>query len=216
MKEDKFESFIRSHRDAFDDLEPRAEIWLKIKKDSEHKTRFVWNNVLWKAASVLIIFCASFVANEYWHQYRNADIPVATAEEPVKEIKIPELLEAEVYYTSRVEQRLQELDSRPSIFNPLWYGMSFGIGAGAGLISDKISLGFVAATEEQVAHHLKSHLKTLPEQDTKSRAIVEQMLEDEEKHGHAALQAGGTDFPKPVKQAMTLVSKVMTALSYRL
>lgn len=114
------------------------------------------------------------------------------------------------------EERLEQLHSRPSVLNPLWYGLSFGIGAGAGLISDKISLGFVAATEDQVCHHLEGHLGSLPRQDGKSRAIVEQMLIDERKHGHNALQAGGTEFPALVKMIMTGVSSVMTTISYRL
>ena len=114
------------------------------------------------------------------------------------------------------EQRLKELDSRTSLLNPLWYGLSFGIGAGAGLVSDRLSLGFVAATEEQVCKHLESHLEKLPEADDRSRAIVEQMLADEKQHGDRALEVGGAEFPKPVKAAMTLVSKAMTSSSYRI
>ncbi len=124
--------------------------------------------------------------------------------------------EEEIDHLVWCEERLTSLDSRPSLLNPLWYAMSFGIGAGAGLISDKISLGFVAATEEQVCRHLSEHLQSLPESDGASKAIVKQMLIDEEKHGHTALAAGGYDFPAPVKAAMTQVSKVMTSLSYRI
>ncbi|WP_317931330.1 2-polyprenyl-3-methyl-6-methoxy-1,4-benzoquinone monooxygenase [Halioxenophilus sp. WMMB6] len=114
------------------------------------------------------------------------------------------------------EERLRELDSRPSLLNPLWYGLSFAVGAGAGLVSDKLSLGFVAATEEQVGKHLQSHLDKLPADDDKSRAIVEQMLDDEQQHGDRALQAGGQPFPRPVKSLMSLVSKAMTTSSYYL
>jgi ubiquinone biosynthesis monooxygenase Coq7 len=124
--------------------------------------------------------------------------------------------EEEIDHLQWCEERLDELHSRPSIFNPLWYALSFGIGAGAGLISDRISLGFVAATEDQVCAHLEDHLQTLPPQDQKSRSVVEQMLVDERKHGHAALGAGGARFPGPVKMVMTGVSKVMTTISYRL
>ncbi len=112
------------------------------------------------------------------------------------------------------EQRLQELDSRPSVLNPLWYGLSFAIGASAGLISDRLSLGFVAATEEQVCQHLQSHLQKLPAGDQKSRAVVEQMLRDESEHAETAKLAGGVTFPGPVKKAMTLASTVMTRSSY--
>jgi len=113
------------------------------------------------------------------------------------------------------DERLRELDSRPSALNPLWYGVSFALGAATGLLGDKISLGFVAATEDQVCRHLDRHLHDLPREDSRSRAIVAQMRDDEARHGTAALEAGGAEFPQPVKDAMTLVSAVMTATSYR-
>lgn len=122
----------------------------------------------------------------------------------------------EVDHLAWCEQRLTSLQARPSLLNPLWYGMSFGIGATAGLISDKISLGFVAATEDQVCEHLKTHLVKLPENDDASRAIVQQMLEDEAKHAHAARSAGGVDFPAPIKKIMTATSTLMTRSSYHL
>ena len=113
------------------------------------------------------------------------------------------------------DERLRELGSQPSYLNPAWFGLSFALGAIAGAISDKVSLGFVAATEERVCKHLRDHLKSLPEDDRKSRLILQQMLEDEQRHGDNALQAGGTDFPRPVKDAMSAVSQVMTRSSYR-
>ena len=113
-------------------------------------------------------------------------------------------------------QRLEELDSRPSQLNPLWYAASFGLGAGAGLISDRLSLGFVAATEQQVCRHLESHLDKLPLEDTKSRAVIAAMLVDEGRHATQALKAGGLAFPEPVKKAMSLIARVMTASSYRI
>lgn len=114
------------------------------------------------------------------------------------------------------QQRLDALDSHTSYLNPLWYGLSFAIGAGAGLISDKVSLGFVAATEDQVCQHLQKHLADLPEHDEKSRAVVAQMLRDEARHADMALSAGGYNFPAPVKGLMTMVSKAMTSTSYRI
>lgn len=113
------------------------------------------------------------------------------------------------------DERLQELDSRPSLLNPLWYGMSFVLGAATGLMGDRISLGFVAATEDQVCRHLDRHMRDLPVDDERSRAIVAQMRADEARHGASALAAGGADFPQPVKDAMTLISGVMTATAYR-
>ena len=114
------------------------------------------------------------------------------------------------------EERLRELGSHTSYLNPAWYGMSFALGAIAGAIGDKVSLGFVAATEERVCSHLKEHLKQLPEDDRKSQLILQQMLQDEQRHGDNALAAGGTDFPRPVKDAMSAVSQVMTRTSYRI
>jgi ubiquinone biosynthesis monooxygenase Coq7 len=112
------------------------------------------------------------------------------------------------------EQRLAELGSRPSILNPLWYAGSFVIGATAGVIGDKWSLGFVAETERQVVRHLESHLDRLPSDDGRSRAIVEQMKVDEEQHGSTAEEAGGARLPAPVRSLMTVVSRVMTRGAY--
>lgn len=122
----------------------------------------------------------------------------------------------EIDHLAWCQERLDALDSQPSVLNPLWYGLSFGVGAVAGLIGDKVSLGFVAATEDQVCKHLENHLQELPEQDVKSRAVVGKMLEDEARHAHAALDAGGVNFPAPIKGAMTAVSKVMTKASYKI
>lgn len=112
------------------------------------------------------------------------------------------------------ERRLQELDSHTSLLNPLWYAGSFAIGALAGLAGDRWSLGFVVETERQVVQHLEEHLARLPEQDGRSRAILEQMKEDETHHATTALNAGAADLPEPVKQAMKVTSKVMTASAY--
>lgn len=114
------------------------------------------------------------------------------------------------------ETRLRELDSRPSLLNPLWYTMSFGLGAAAGLAGDKWSLGFVAETEDQVCTHLRSHLDRLPQDDTRSKAIVEQMLIDEDQHATTARNAGAAPLPTPVKGAMTAMARVMKTLVYRI
>ncbi|MBU0563354.1 MAG: 2-polyprenyl-3-methyl-6-methoxy-1,4-benzoquinone monooxygenase [Gammaproteobacteria bacterium] len=122
----------------------------------------------------------------------------------------------EIDHLAWCEQRIRQLGSHTSVLNPLFYGLSFGIGATAGLISDRISLGFVAATEDQVCKHLDEHLGQLPASDDKSRAILEQMREDEQQHSTAAIEAGGLRFPAPVKFGMSLVSKVMTKATYRI
>ena len=114
------------------------------------------------------------------------------------------------------ESRLNELGSHKSLLNPLWYGGSLAIGALAGLAGDKWSLGFVTETENQVVRHLDSHLAQISEKDNKSRAILEQMKEDEGHHATAALHAGGAELPKPIKQLMGLTSRIMTRAAYRI
>lgn len=138
-----------------------------------------------------------------------------TAKLPNVRAEMEQAADEETDHLAWCEQRLHQLQSHTSVFNPVWYGLSFSIGASAGLLSDRISLGFVAATEEQVCNHLRDHLAELPPHDIASRTILETMLEDEEKHGHNALRAGGLEFPKWVKKAMRTVSRVMTSLSYR-
>lgn len=113
------------------------------------------------------------------------------------------------------ERRLEELDSRPSLLNPVWYAGSFVLGSIAGLAGDKISLGFVAETEKQVEHHLDDHLKELPSNDHRSRAIVAQMRADEIAHGQMAIQEGGVELPSAVQKVMKTMAKVMTVTAYR-
>lgn len=139
-----------------------------------------------------------------------------TAKLPRVRQKMETAADEEIDHLVWCEERLTQLRSRPSLVNPLWYGLSFGLGAGAGLISDKLSLGFLAATEDQVGAHLRDHLRQLPEEDLKSRAIVQTMLREEEAHGAEALRAGGYRFPKPVKWVMRLASRAMTLSSYRI
>ena len=139
-----------------------------------------------------------------------------TAKLPQVRTAMEHAAEEEIDHLAWCEQRIRQLGSHPSVLNPLFYGLSFGIGAAAGLISDKVSLGFVAATEHQVCKHLDEHLEQLPEHDAKSRAILEQMRIDEQQHANSALAAGGVRFPAPVKFGMTLLSKVMTKSTYRI
>ncbi|EIF29571.1 ubiquinone biosynthesis protein COQ7 [Burkholderia sp. Ch1-1] len=111
-------------------------------------------------------------------------------------------------------KRLEALDSRPSLLNPLWYTGALAIGVAAGRMGDRVSLGFMAETERQVEQHLDSHLEQLPAADRESRAIVEQMRVDEVEHGKAAMEAGGIELPFPVRGLMRAVSKVMTRTAY--
>jgi ubiquinone biosynthesis monooxygenase Coq7 len=112
-------------------------------------------------------------------------------------------------------QRLQQLDSRPSLLNPLWYAGSYAIGAAAAMAGDPVSLGFVVETERQVEAHLAEHLEKLPPQDGRSRAVLTQMQLDEIRHAEAARRRGGIDLPFPLPQLMHFSSLVMKAVAYR-
>jgi ubiquinone biosynthesis monooxygenase Coq7 len=138
-----------------------------------------------------------------------------TASDPETREAMAHAAAEEVDHLAWCEARLEELDARPSLLNPIWYAGSFGIGAIAGLIGDRWSLGFLAETERQVVDHLQSHLDRLPEEDGRTRRIVEQMQEDEERHGDGATAAGGAELPPPVKSLMSSVARVMTTIAFR-
>ncbi|PUA16460.1 2-polyprenyl-3-methyl-6-methoxy-1,4-benzoquinone monooxygenase [Glaciimonas sp. PCH181] len=133
--------------------------------------------------------------------------------EPIKQ-QFAEAGREEEDHLAWTAERLRELGSRVSLLNPLWYVGAYALGTVAARLGDTRSLGFVAETERQVEEHLTSHLTELPEQDTKSRAIVMQMREDEIAHGAAAKALGGTDLPLPAQKAMRTMSKVMTSVAY--
>jgi len=111
-------------------------------------------------------------------------------------------------------ERLQQLNARPSLLNPLWYTGAFGIGLLAGRLGNAVSLGFVVETERQVEAHLESHLQRLPESDSASRAIVRQMVADEARHALDAVNAGAAELPGPVKDLMRAAAKVMTSTAH--
>lgn len=110
--------------------------------------------------------------------------------------------------------RLEELGSRPSILDPLWYGGSFALGMASGIAGDRWSMGFLAETEAQVERHLEGHLQRLPPDDGRSRAVVAQMRDDERRHGASGRELGAAELPLPVKLAMRAASKVMTGTAY--
>lgn len=114
------------------------------------------------------------------------------------------------------QERLDQLGARPSLLNPFWYGGAFALGFVAGTLGDKVSLGFMAETEKQVEKHLNDHLGRLPAGDQQSRAILEQMRQDEIEHGQTAIDQGANNLPMPVKLAMTAMSKVMTTLAQKI
>lgn len=112
------------------------------------------------------------------------------------------------------DERIAELGGRKSLLNPLWYASSLAIGAAAGLAGDRWSLGFVVETERQVEDHLDSHIAQVPADDQRTRAILEQMKQDESHHAEVAALAGAAELPAPARLAMRAVAKVMTGGAY--
>ena len=139
-----------------------------------------------------------------------------TARNPEAARALLEASDEETEHLAWCEKRLGELGSHKSFLNPVWYAGSFALGALAGALGDRWNLGFLAETERQVEGHLDGHLSSLPEQDARSRAIVEQMKADEIKHAETAIAHGGAELPGPVKQAMQTTSKILTFAAYRI
>jgi ubiquinone biosynthesis monooxygenase Coq7 len=139
-----------------------------------------------------------------------------TTRDPALRRQFEHAAREETDHLAWTQDRLRELNARPSLLNPLWYAGSFAIGLIAGRAGDAISLGFVDETERQVEQHLDNHLQRLPADDTESRAIVEQMKDDEARHGAEARASGAAPLPVPVRWAMRLASKVMTTTAYRI
>ncbi len=139
-----------------------------------------------------------------------------TARNPEARAALEEAAREETDHLAWCEDRIEELGGRKSLLNPLWYAGSFALGATAGVLGDKWNLGFLAETERQVEAHLDEHLRQLPEQDAKSRAIVEQMKEDEIRHAQTAVHYGAAELPPPVKLAMRGMSMVMKRIAHRI
>ena len=140
----------------------------------------------------------------------------AVARDPATRAHLLHAAQEETDHLAWCADRLRELDSRPSLLNPVWYAGSFGIGALAGLRGDGWNLGFVVETERQVEAHLDEHLASLPPEDARSRAILSVMKDDEVRHADNAQAAGARDLPAPVKAGMRLASRLMKAVAYRL
>ncbi|MCU0990058.1 MAG: 2-polyprenyl-3-methyl-6-methoxy-1,4-benzoquinone monooxygenase [Xanthomonadales bacterium] len=140
----------------------------------------------------------------------------ATARNDATRDAMQSAADEEIDHLSWCEERLRELDSRPSLLNPLWYAGSFAIGAAAGIAGDDWSLGFVRETEIQVEAHLQDHLERLPAGDARSQAILDQMKVDEAMHAVMAEAAGARELPPPIRRAMAFTAGVMKALAYRI
>jgi len=140
----------------------------------------------------------------------------AVARDPATRLQLLAAAQEETDHLAWCGQRLRELDSRPSLLNPLWYAGSYAVGALAGLRGDGWNLGFVVETERQVEAHLGEHLRTLPEVDLRSRAILRTMQADEARHAEHAEAAGARALPQPVPLLMAAASKLMKTVAYRL
>lgn len=139
----------------------------------------------------------------------------AVTRDPALRAHFEEASREETDHLAWTRQRLEALGDRPSLLNPLWYAGAFALGLVAGRVGgDRVSLGFVAETEDQVAAHLDSHLQRLPVADTASRAIVAQMKADEQAHANEARAQGGTELPAPVRLLMRGAAKVMTTTAH--
>lgn len=138
----------------------------------------------------------------------------AVARNKTIEAQMQHAADEEFDHLAWCEQRINELGENVSKLSPFWYAGAFAIGAASGVLGDKWSLGFIAETERQVCAHLDSHLDSLPKEDAKSRAIVEQMRDEEEEHGENAIDAGAAELPRPVKRLMQMTAKVMTKTAY--
>jgi len=140
----------------------------------------------------------------------------ATARFDETRVAMQQAADDEIDHLAWCEDRLKELDSRPSVLNPFWYAGSFAIGAVAGIVGDAWSLGFVKETENQVEAHLEDHLERLPDGDARSQAILDQMKEDEARHAQMAEDAGAHDLPRPIQSAMAFTAGIMKTLAYRI
>ncbi|MBU3720925.1 MAG: 2-polyprenyl-3-methyl-6-methoxy-1,4-benzoquinone monooxygenase [Burkholderiaceae bacterium] len=137
-----------------------------------------------------------------------------TAKTPEMARLLQEAATEEADHLNWTAKRIEALGSRTSVLAPLWYIGAFTIGAIAGRLGDRVSLGFLAETERQVEQHLMGHMSRLPLADEPSRAVVEQMKEDEIKHMNTALDQGGADLPRPVQMAMQASGKFMTTVAH--
>ena len=139
-----------------------------------------------------------------------------TAKNPATRENMQRSAEEENDHLDWCEQRVNELGGRLSVLNPLWYAGSFAMGAIAGAVGDKWSLGFVSETEKQVENHLEEHLQQISVDDKRSRVILEKMKADEIEHGAKARACGGVELPSPIRAGMKLTSKLMTGSVYYL
>ncbi len=139
-----------------------------------------------------------------------------TSRDPAVREALRSAAQEETEHLAWTERRIAELGGRKSLLNLLWYAGSLSLGVFAGVLGDRWNLGFLAETERQVEAHLDGHLRSLPEEDLRSRAIVDQMRLDEIEHAETAIRHGAAELPAVVQRAMKLMGGVMTRVAYRL
>ena len=137
-----------------------------------------------------------------------------TAEYKETRDKMKQAADEEMDHLAWCNRRLNELEDSPSVLNPLWYAMSFSIGALTGLTGDKWSLGVVEETEKQVVSHLDSHLNKISDKDIKTKTVIRKMREDEDSHAKQAKEFGASELPNEVKTGMSWIARLMTSTSY--
>ena len=113
-------------------------------------------------------------------------------------------------------KRINELGGRTSLFDPVWFVGSIGLGILSSFTSDRNALGFLEETEIQVAEHLQTHIKKLPKNDKKTKIVLEKMKADEEKHSDTAHESGAEEIPKPIKKIMEYTANIMKEVSFRI
>lgn len=120
---DRFEKYIEENRDQFDFHDPDPRVWDRISKDIAKARSINWKVVLSRAAIVVAIFSVSFMASEMVHRYNGSKISSVQ-----KGRGLPGLKEAEAYYSSLVNQKLDELKpviaNCPSLQEELDYDLS--------------------------------------------------------------------------------------------
>lgn len=139
-----------------------------------------------------------------------------TSRDPALRASLESAAHEETEHLAWTAQRIEELGGRTSLLNPFWYAGALGIGVAAGIAGDKWNLGFLAETERQVEAHLAGHLERVSHEDQRSRAILDQMKQEEVSHAETAVKLGAAELPAPVRTAMRLASRVMTTVAYRI
>jgi ubiquinone biosynthesis monooxygenase Coq7 len=202
------DKFIHSFDQALRSLVPGTTSAQRVNPSTDNETHLTVSDARHVAGLMRVNHSGEVCAQALYHGQ------ALTAKLPHVRQEMQQAALEEQDHLAWCEDRLKELDSHTSLLNPVWYSLSFGMGAIAGIAGDKYSLGFVAETERQVSLHLQDHIQQLPPEDQRSLKILQQMNEDELHHRDTALKAGGVELPAPVRITMTAISKLMTKTSY--